>query len=73
MKRLIFKHELLLSKLAKFNVTSHLIKWIESYLQGTELTIRLKGLITKGFKLPFDIPQGSHLVPLLFIIFRNES
>lgn len=49
-----------------------LIKWIYTYLGGRKLAVRIKDLVSYFFDLPNSISQGSHLAPLLFIIFINN-
>ena len=42
------------------------IKWIESYLANRYQKTKIHDVISDDFQVPFEVPQGSRLGPLLF-------
>ena len=49
------------------------LKWKSSYLASHKLSVRIKGNFSNPFIANCRVPQGSHLGPLLFIIFINKT
>lgn len=65
-------HSILLRKLCGFGVDGPLLKWFESYLQQRPQSVSVNGFNSKTYFADTGVPQGSHLGPLLFIIFIND-
>lgn len=65
-------HRLLLGKLRELGVHSSLLQWIQSYLSGRTQYVKIMGWKSQHFDVSSGIPQGSHLGPLLFLIFFND-
>ena len=66
------QYSLLVAKLSNLSVRGIFLKWIQSYLSGRKQIVRLNGALSKPTSVTTGIPQGSHLGPMLFIIFIND-
>lgn len=65
-------HTILLSRLEDFfGVTGNALDWLRSYLTGRSQQIKLDEYLSSKVDLPFGVPQGSVLGPLLFTLYTT--
>lgn len=65
-------HVLLLQKLANYGMHGHLLRWFESYLSDRQQRVVIKGYQSPLYHSTSGVPQGSHLGPILFLVFVND-
>ena len=47
------------------------LKWVQSYLNSRKQQIKIEGHLLDAFQLPYGVPQGSVLEPLLFTLYTT--
>lgn len=62
-------HSILLSKLEAMGFPTYLVEWLQGYLSNSVQIVRIHGFCSREIPARSGVPQGSHLRPLLFILF----
>ena len=65
-------HSILLAKLSDFGIFGPLFECIRSFVVGRSQRVRIEGHFSSAFAAYSEVPQGTHLGPLLFLFFIND-
>ena len=66
-------HAILLRRLeTSFGITDAALAWFSSYLSGHSQRVSINGQTSDCYPLPFGVPQGSCLGPLLFSAYGSK-
>ena len=65
-------HSILLSKLCHYGIYGLTNKWFESYLANHNQFVSINGFASSTSSITCGVPQGSVLVPLLFLLYIND-
>jgi thymidine kinase len=65
-------HQRLLKKMERYKISETVIKWVESFLNDRKQKVTVNGAESKNHKVTSGIPQGSVLVPIIFVIYIND-
>ena len=65
-------HKRLLLKLKSLGIEGDVLKWIKSFLTGRRHRVNVDGELSDWVYVVSGIPQGSVLVPTLFVIFTTD-
>ncbi len=64
-------HELLLKKLEPYGIRGIALKWFQSYLKDSYQYVVYNGVKSDVKQVQCGVPQGSVLVPLLFLVYHK--
>ena len=62
----------LLFKLQSCGVSLSALTWFRSYLSHRSFSVRLGSVFSQPYQISAGVPQGSHLGPILFLVFVND-
>ena len=65
-------HRTLIEKLKALNISPIIIRWVFSYLTGRCQRVVVAGATSQPSSIVSDVPQGSLLGPLLFLIYIDD-
>ena len=65
-------HDVLLEKMECVGFKKPVIEWFKSYLSNREFVVSIEGVFSEESLLICEVPQGSILGPLLFLIYIND-
>ena len=65
-------HSVSLNKLHHCGIRGIINEWFSSYLSGRTQTTEVNSCISRKQIVPYGVPQGSVLSPLLFLIYIND-
>ena len=68
----VINHKLLLEKLQRYGFSTQTMDWFKSYLTDRSQAVQIESALSPLLSVPYGVPQGSILGPLLFLIFVNE-
>ena len=65
-------HKRLAHKVEKYGITGNIIRWIKSFLSERTQRVIIKSVESNPAPVTCEIPQGSVLGPMLFVLCIND-
>ena len=64
-------HDILFKRLESIGVEGLALRWFQSYLCSRSQAVNINGTVSSHVSLPYGVPQGSVLGPILFTIYSS--
>ena len=65
-------HDILFKRLESIGVRGSALRWFQSYLCSRSQAVNINGTVSSHVSLPYGVPQGSVLGPILFTIYSSR-
>lgn len=65
-------HQIAVAKLSHLGIHGNFLKWMESYLTGRWMSVKIRDHVSEQFAITSGVPQGSHLGPFIFLLYLND-
>lgn len=65
-------HSFLLNNPNLLGIHNNLYRWIKSFICNFNQVILIEGVLSKSIEVIHGVPQGSHVVPLTFNIYKKQ-
>ena len=65
-------HKRLLKKMESYDINGNILSWLEAWLTQQEQQVIIEGDKTSTAKGTSGVPQGTILVPLMFLLYIND-
>ena len=68
----LVNHQILKQKLTAYKFSHSSQRWFDSYLSNRYQQVQISGKLSESKEIKAEVPQGSVLGPLLFILYIND-